>query len=315
MTGRARPFEELIQEATAYYVRLQGAPKSRRYRQALLNWIAQSDDHAKAMDLVCGLWVASKTLSPPLSAFRPKRSPAPIRPLGYGLAGGFGAIAACLLAVIFTANIQHSYSTASYKTANILMTDGAAIIMGPRTSIRVDESFFKRSIYLNQGVADIRVQHSLRTLHTYLRGLQIDDIGTHFVVANDADHASVTLISGAVAMVDPHTGRQLSRLAPGETIAWASAKEPRKTKPRDIYRSVAWEDHVIEFEDTPLPEAIKQLHDFTGVNVSLKGNALSSLKISGTFSYDNPTVLFKSIKTNYDVDVTRVDPNNYVIKK
>jgi ferric-dicitrate binding protein FerR (iron transport regulator) len=47
----------------------------------------------------------------------------------------------------------------------------------------------------------------------------------------------------------------------------------------------------------------------------LKGKALSSLKISGTFSYDNPTVLFKSIKTIYDVDVTRVDPNNYVIKK
>ncbi len=314
MTTRTRAVDDLVDEATAHYVRLQAAPRSRRYRRALSDWIAQSDDHAKAMDLVRQIWVASRAVTPTVASPRPTRAPAPARPLGYVLAGSFGAAAAGLGALLFTVHLHHVYSTASYRTANLTMADGTTVIMGPRTSIRIDDQVFNRSIYLDQGVADIRVRHGLRTLHTYLRGLQVNDIGTHFVVANDADRASVTLISGAIAILNPRTGQELARLAPGGMISWATLQDQRKTTPRDTYRSIAWEDHVIEFDDTPLPEAIEQLHDFTGVNVSLKGQAAFRIKISGTFSYDRPSVFFQSLRTIYDADVTQTKPNNYVIK-
>jgi transmembrane sensor len=314
MTTRTGAFDGLIDEATAHYVRLQAAPRSRRYRKALSDWITQSDDHAKAMDLVRQIWVASKAVTPPSASRRPSRAPAPARRFGYGLAGSLGAAVAGLGALLFTVHLHHVYSTTSYRTASLIMADGTTVIMGPRTSLRIDDSVFSRSISLDQGVADIRVRHGLRGLHTYLRGLRVDDLGTHFVVANDADRASVTLISGAVALLNPQTGQELTRLAPGGIVSWARWKDQRKTTPRDTYQSLAWEDHVIEFDDTPLPEAVEQLHDFTGVNVSLRGEAASSIKISGTFSYDKPSIFFQSLRTIYDADVTQTKPNNYVIK-
>jgi len=315
MTGKTHTFDDLIEEATTHYVRLQGAPKSRRYRKALLNWIAQSDEHAKAMDLVCRLWGASKAVSPPLCSHRIRRRRSPARPCGYVLNGGLGVLAASFCALLLMGSIHHEYITDNYQTANISTLDGVKIALGPRTSIAIDESFFARSIHLNQGVADIKVRPSFRALHTYLRQWQINDIGTRFVISNDANHGSVTLISGSIAIVDPRTGRELSRLAPRDMITWTGLRDPHKVTLRDTFQALAWEDHVIEFQDTPLTDALEQLYNFTGVNVSLRGKAVSSLKISGTFSYDHPDVLFRSIKTIYDVDVTKINSKSYVIKK
>ncbi len=322
MIDRSRRQDDLIAEAATHYVRLQGRPKSWRRRKALSTWIGQSEEHARAMDLVCRLWVASKVAAtslapaPPIAPtlIAPRRAPSALHWLGYGLVGGFGVVAASACAIVFTASTHYNYSTQNYKTATIAMADGTAVIMAPRTDITIDNSLFYRHIYLNRGIVDIKVGRSNRKLHTYVRGLQIDDLGTRFVVENQSARASVALISGEIAIRDVQTGKELSRLRPGTAMTWANMNDRRTSLMQDTYTSVAWENHVVEFDNTPLPEAVEKLHDFTGLKVHLEGRAISKIRISGTFNYNNPNTLFHSLMTIYGARVMTIKPNEYVIK-
>src|SRR4029079_16643453 len=78
--------------------------------------------------------------------------------------------------------------------------------------------------------------------------------------------------------------------------------EKRKANQESI---LAWKDSRLIFDNTPMQEAVRIIHEHYGVNVIITDTSLNSKPINGILPNNNLDVLLQSLEATNDFKITR----------
>ena len=104
---------------------------------------------------------------------------------------------------------------------------------------------------------------------------------------------------GAAADLAPH--------APAPAVVAVSAPE--------IAQRLAWRVPRLEFNDTPLREAVELFNRHGDVRLSLAAPALGELRVSGTVRADNTSALLQLLRADYGVEAQRLGNGEFVLRR
>lgn len=179
-----------------------------------------------------------------------------------------------------------SFEAPSGVKSSIGLEDGSRIHLNSGSKITYPKNFPQgiRSIELT-GEAFFEVaKDSSRPFQVKSEFLLTTALGTSFnIKAYPNQPIAISLISGRVQVEDKANSENLVLLNPGEDIqADSSTKNWQKGSfnPDEI---LAWMNKVLIFKNTPFPDAVRQLENWFGVQVTLAGKIPNELKVSGKF--------------------------------
>jgi transmembrane sensor len=124
--------------------------------------------------------------------------------------------------------------------------------------------------------------------------------GTQFNVVNRRDKNNIMLEEGSVIL---HTGdgKELN-MKPGEFVEYNSDKLEKRIVRNDSL--LAWKEHKLLFDNTPLREVVEIIKEHYGVTVHLADDATGDKTISGILPNNNLDVLLHALEA-MDIEVVR----------
>jgi transmembrane sensor len=133
--------------------------------------------------------------------------------------------------------------------------------------------------------------------------------GTQFNVVNRQDKANVMLKEGSVIL---HTeeGKEL-KMVPGDFVEYRSSLEKKVVRNDSI---LAWKEHKLIFDGTPLRDLITIIRENYGVAVTTSGVGLEEKKLYGIMPNDNLDVLLLALQSTGDFEIIH-EGNGILIKE
>ena len=171
--------------------------------------------------------------------------------------------------------------------------DGSSIELNTNTVLRARMTTDQRIVWLEKGEAFFRIKHD--TTHPFIvmaGGHRVTDLGTEFLVRRGARKLEVAVLQGRVTFdaPDTHTPSQIALLNAGE-VATADVDTNRirvgKMALQDLTDSLGWRNGVLVFNHTPLAEAAAEFNRYNREKLVIRGPAIASLEIGGTFQANN----------------------------
>ena len=128
--------------------------------------------------------------------------------------------------------------------------------------------------------------------------------GTQFNVVNRAGKTNIMLKEGSVIL---HTdeGKELKML-PGDFVEYQRTQLEKKHVKNDSL--LAWKEHKLIFDNTPVRELVKMIREHYGITVQLSGDSIGDRTISGILPNDNLEVLLQALEA-LDFKVVREGGN------
>jgi transmembrane sensor len=123
--------------------------------------------------------------------------------------------------------------------------------------------------------------------------------GTQFNAVNRGQKANVMLKEGSVIL---HTdqGREL-KMVPGDFVEYRNTGLQKKPVRGDSV--LAWKEHKLIFEGTPLRKLIEVIREDYGVQAKTQGEAVGDKKLYGILPNDNLDVLLDALQATGDFEV------------
>ena len=133
--------------------------------------------------------------------------------------------------------------------------------------------------------------------------------GTQFNVVNRQDKANVMLKEGSVIL---HTeeGKEL-KMVPGDFVEYRGSLEKKIVRNDSI---LAWKEHKLIFDGTPLRDLITIIRENYGVTVATSGAGLEDKKLYGIMPNDNLDVLLLALQSTGDFEIVH-EGNGILIKE
>ncbi|MGV3593576.1 MAG: FecR family protein [Gammaproteobacteria bacterium] len=322
-----------LEQAVAWYARLQATNCAPRERARFVRWLAESEDHSRAYAAVEARVRAFDTQAlhdPALRAMgsaaldtgRPRNTPtallAALQRCLVPLAGS-----ACLIAaLVFAPALRDfmadppapvAYSAHAGEQLRVTLNDGSVTNLDSGSAMTVQMSAKARAIELVNGRALFDVAHDPgRPFSVAAGSMRVVARGTRFQVQRDATQILVTLDEGAVDVQREADGRTFSEgLRPGEQLrldldagTWTKAAVET-----DVATSWAQGRHI--FRNTPLDAVLAEVNRYAQPTVRLEDPALAELTISGSFVIGDSALILSAFEAALPVRV--VDRGNELV--
>jgi transmembrane sensor len=192
------------------------------------------------------------------------------------------------------------------------MRDGSEIALNTNSVLRVEYHLRSRRLYLTQGEALFKVQHSRwRTFLVYAGQTRIEDIGTVFNVRNTRSGSSVMVLQGSVEVSDEREPGHKQLLTANQEIAVADGLIGA-TEAVDASAATMWQSGKLRFDNTPLKDVIAELQRYRNAPLIL-APSLNKLQLSGQFDIDRIDQLLELLPTLAPVSVKHRDDGSIKI--
>lgn len=183
-------------------------------------------------------------------------------------------------------------ATTNGERDTILLADGSRIFLNVASQITFSKSFNKRKREVNLiGEAFFEVaKNPKRPFIVHCSDVNTTVLGTSFnIKAFDEEPTVVTVATGKVQVAIPKYPNQKPLILTPNQQAIYDAKTRQLTRRRGVIAAnfIAWKEGFLQFDNTPMQEAIVTLEKWYDVNITLKNPALAKCKISGKFPGDN----------------------------
>jgi transmembrane sensor len=320
--------ERLRREASDWLVRLNGA-HDESDRAAFERWYRADAEHAQAFDRMAAMFEVAADARRPQAVPAGKtvrESRARPRPLGYALAAAAVCVAVAAFVLLSARTIsplavpgqQLAAFAAESQSRRITLSDGSEMLLSPGSAVDVALGSAERRLRLVRGEARFSVAHERRPFIVVANATEVVARGTRFVVRLAENATTVSLIEGQVDVVHPPvpgttSRRQVTHLRPGEhvvleagRIRLASANAPQLAPVRRRGAPVAT---MLEFDDTPLDEAVKQVNRHGPPRIRLDPS-LASLRVTGAFRAGDARGFADSVAAAFAVEVERASDGN-----
>ncbi len=320
-TERRRRVNE---EATEWWLQLQGQEMSRQQREAFVDWLRESPIHVAEMLRVASVhgaleqfenWARLATAGAgcddqvvvPLhdageaaSAKRQwVRSTLPIAAAIAGL-----AIATVLLLPAVRGQVMQ---TERGERRQVVLADGSVIQIDPQSRLRVRFEEHTRRVVLDSGRALFHVAtNPHRPFLVEADATTVRAVGTAFAVERKEQGVIVTVSEGKVAI----EGKAAAVAAPAfltanEQVTVSAAGSATPVRKVDSARALAWAEGRLNFESTPIREVVAQFNRYNSIQLRVEDEELARRPISGVFNAANPESFIAFIQATTSVQVKR----------
>jgi transmembrane sensor len=194
------------------------------------------------------------------------------------------AIAAAASAIFFLGSNEKTYSTQVGGHQMVTLADGSQIELNTNTTIRVAEGANGRIVTLDSGEAYFQVRHDAAHPFVVMAGdHRLLDLGTKFLVRNDADHLEVALMEGRVRLQQAEAASRGVILTPGD-VAIATTKSIAVTRnTAQVQNELSWRRGMLIFKHTSLASAAAEFNRYNRQKLIVADAASARLTINGTF--------------------------------
>lgn len=166
----------------------------------------------------------------------------------------------------------------------VTLDDGSRIRLDTDSRIKVRYGAGERRIILEQGQALFTVAHdAARPFRVATGDTEVTALGTVFDVRREGAGIRVTLLEGAVQVVDsaPTTNRTW-RLAPGQQIRTVRA-DPAPVAVDTAFET-SWTQGRLAFRNTPLKDAVAEVNRYLPEKITLADGPSGAVLVNGVFA-------------------------------
>lgn len=179
---------------------------------------------------------------------------------------------------------MREYVTARGQRAEFRLPDGTQVMLNVASRLRipVDYGVRDRRLYLT-GAAYFDVQHdSTSRFLVHAGGAVMEDLGTRFAVRAYASDSAVQVVvaKGRVAL---RSKRREAVLKAGELALAVANGGIARPRGENVERALAWTEGRIEFENTPLKDALPELNRWFDLDFRLGDASLDDWRVTGSF--------------------------------
>ncbi len=210
--------------------------------------------------------------------------------------------------------VQSVYQTWSGQYATIHLADGSEVTLAPESKLTIATDYANgdRMIALD-GEAIFNVRHdAAHPLRVMAREALIDDIGTRFDVrAYGLDDAvTVAVTEGAAAVSDFNAFSAGGKPTPLVLRTGDVAHVDRRgIVSRDTNASAAsylsWSTGTLSFKNRPLPEVLRELSHWYGIEVRVRDAQLAHRTITADFARDSSSATIDALALTLNATVER----------
>jgi len=270
--------ERLEEEAVAWLARLTSGEATEPERARFRDWYARSPAHARAVDVVAGLWGGLDVVLVP----RPVRTRPRARAWVRGLAA-LGALSALVLLAYFPDVLRqpfHDYATAIGEQHSVRLPDGSLAHLNTDTTLDLYFNPDQRRVVLHRGEAAFEVAKERRPFRVETGTVRTEALGTEFLLRYDGEVGTVTLVEGQVRITVADTTFSPQRvalsLAPGQAVGFSRTG----VGAAQAARPAAWRRRRIVMSFVPLGEVIAEINRYRRVPVTLIGTSLAEHQVN-----------------------------------
>ena len=316
MTVRRTHRPSVIDQASAWVVRLGGDDVTQADYDALEIWLAQSLDHRAAFDEAEGLWSAldqdRAALDAALTRSAPRiaQSTRPARVRGRWLWGVGGMAAAVVaFAVLVAPSLgarATTYVTAPGELRTIALSDGSTIIMNGGSTLSVRMSRNGRRVEMADAEAAFDVAHDAsRPFEITVGQSRVEVLGTAFDVRRDAAGTRVGVTRGVVRVSDLADAAHQVRLGIGQSVDRrdATGELEVETLPDG---AMGWRTGQLIYDDRPLSEVVADLNRAFPIPIRTTGG-LGGMRFTGVLTLKGQDEALRRLESFLPVTVVRLE--------
>jgi transmembrane sensor len=309
--------QKLNAEAAAWLARANAGNWTAEDQAKLDAWLAQSRGNRVAYWRLEAAWLEAARLA----ALRPAEPPAefrrhlPVMLMRIAAVVGIAAILSTLGAnYVLTPRIK-SYSTPVGGHETLKLSDGSRIELNTNTQVRLATVDGTRQVWLDRGEAYFQIKHDPAHPFVVIAGArQITDLGTKFLVRDDAKTIEVALLQGRVRFDNGNRSGPLNSVAlkPGDVVM-ASAESVSVTKQpiKKLENELSWRQGLLVFNYTTLADAAAEFNRYNVKKIVVTDPEAARLTIIGEFPV-NGVDLFGRVATRI-LCVRVEDRNNEIV--
>lgn len=331
------------------------APLTEDERKSLQEWMDRSPAHREEINNLASFWSDMNVLTElavPLgrtesriAAERAAESrPQPFWGGSFGLAAGVAcvAIAIALVFVSFPGarDSRDFYATVVGQQKTLTLKDGSVIQLNTNSQLEVNYSAHYRDIRLLQGEVHFTVaKNPDRPFRVYAGNGRVQAIGTAFAVHMNGRDVDVTVTEGRVGLAafnknEPVIGDErsglietsLGQLSAGQGTTLkntvlsgldaASTIYPVETIDKfELQRRLSWRTGMLKFSGDPLDVVVAEISRYTSISIEIKDPSVGAIRIGGQFRIGDTEAMLESIKTNFGIQVKRINENRVLLYK
>ncbi|QKG51439.1 FecR family protein [Hymenobacter sp. BRD67] len=197
------------------------------------------------------------------------------------------------------------------QTRQLTLPDGSQVTLNGHSQLRYATTWptdRPREVWLD-GEGFFSVQHmpnNQRFLVHTTAGLQVEVLGTKFVVARRRDQTRVVLLSGKVRVeFDDHQQPDVL-LRPGELVE-THDDQPALVTHMKVHTApyAAWKDAELVFDETTIAELATRLQDTYGLEVVVATPELNRRRVTGTVPVGELPILLQALEETFHLQATR----------
>ncbi len=292
--------------------------------------------HAAALERMMQLyeWQPGHDSEPNPDLFKPSRSASALRWARAHQAWSAGLAAAAAIAIGFilwsprSAPVPVAETPKSYLHVNerLALPDGSRVELKDGTQVVVLYSETERRVKLTGGEAHFTVwKDKARPFIVDAAGVEVRAVGTAFNVRLGEKAVEVLVTEGRVRVDDAGVGAVAPNRPSGEAVeGHGPYRDPRQlfisqgesarvdlvdgaaapvvapVTPDDISRELAWQAPRLQFNETPLAEAVAEFNRLNRQQIVIADVALNGRRIGGTFRPDNVEGFVRLLRVTHD---------------
>ncbi|WP_129780763.1 FecR family protein [Peristeroidobacter soli] len=344
--GRTRSIRAVLDEAAEWAVVMAAAEVSIDDRREFVAWLKRSPEHLKEYLSIDRSWAELRgvdaarridveallaeadanvveldvTKRAAVASDRVEvRGGSPMRALGIAFAAT--VIAALVGVSWFESQWEHRYSTGVGEQRTVKLDDGSTVVLNTHTRIRVAFTDQTREVRLLEGEALFEVAKNVARPFRVVSGRAITQaVGTAFVVRQEAEHTSITVIEGQVAVLQTESGER----PPAELLAQAqrvSAGVRADVADRGISTvaiensatATAWRSGQLVFDGSTLADMVAEFNRYNRVQLVLRDSQLANQRLSGVFAAAEPQALVSFLEHSGVIEPAQPTGNEIIL--
>jgi len=332
---------EAIEVAAASWLVLRDRGMSTEETTAFMHWLQEHPAHGAVFSELDRSWRAFDPLiavpapgaAPDANLLSPRfrARPSRIRRFLPAILAAAAAIAVTVAVHIFSAD-RDTFETPIGASRRIALADGSVANLNTNSAMEIEFKGAERRVTLLRGEVFFNVAKDSRRPFVVAAGpLSVRAVGTAFNVKQQAGAIEVLVTEGAVRVDNRYTGQSLlpspdagtsaqliagdrARVILPKTSAApdSSSVEVARLSGGETRRALAWQERRLDFDSTPLSEAVAEFNRYNETQLVLADSALARRKFSGSFRPDNLDSFVRLLELDFGVQ-TRREPGKVIL--
>jgi transmembrane sensor len=309
--------DPVVDEALAWFSRLQNISPDAETQAAFEAWLTQSPHHEREFRSLERMWgspafrsaaaaLAAPTEPVELAVARDRKKGQPPRQWATRVTA---AAAVVLLAIgvwqgpALLLRWEADYVTSTGERTTVALPDGSSMSLNTASAVAVDFRGARRNVRILAGEAYFDVKRdSTRPFHVAGQFGGVEVRGTAFSVRRDSGGDLIVLERGLVS-VSRNADR--AELQAGQMIT-ATGLALSSVAPVDTESALAWREGRIFFSGKPFAQVIDELRRYYGGTIIIANGSVREHKVTGNYRLDDVEGALRTLADAVGITVHRL---------